>query len=376
MSLNQLDSPSIRKLFKFLDKTKLSLFLVLALKSIIERFMANKFKFKKLNMVALGQSHIDAAWRWRKKQTILKCRATFSKAIQHMKESKQFTFAQTSPVYYLWMKKHFPALYEDIKKFVRLGQWLLIGGMWVEPDLNVPSGESLVRQRLYGQRFYLEEFGMMAELSFLPDVFGFCWSLPQILKKSRAKLFCTGKIFWNKTNKFPLGMFHWRGPDGTTIPAFLSHFGYFLPITYGKEYPNIYRLTKDEAKPGVSPIADYSTPIEDIRAFQSPELMLDTVFGYGLGDGGHGPIEAEMTVVKALRLLYRKNFTFCRKGDVYRQFSKNFERFIEKVNKDGKGVIQINYIGGPRAIPPFEVGNAVRSKVVDIANVTGAFTPT
>ncbi|MFX0103705.1 MAG: alpha-mannosidase, partial [Candidatus Hodarchaeota archaeon] len=244
-----------------------------------------------------------------------------------MKEFKQFTYAQTSPAYYLWMKKHFPALYEEIKEAIKRGQWIIVGGMWVEPDLNVPSGEALVRQRLYGQRFYLQEFGMMAEFSFLQDVFGFCWSLPQILKKSGAKLFCTGKIFWNKDNKFPIGMFHWLGPDGTTLPTFLTHFGYFLPMTYGKEYPNIYRLTKEKAIPGVSPIADYSTPIEKIRFFQSPELMLDTVFGYGLGDGGHGPIEAEMTLVKAFRLLYPKNFKFYRKGDIFRQFSKYYDRW-------------------------------------------------
>ncbi|MHA1791920.1 MAG: hypothetical protein ACTSVI_04695, partial [Promethearchaeota archaeon] len=227
MSISKIDSPSMRKLFKFLDKTKLSVYILLLVKGYIEKFMSNGFKFKKINMVAIGQSHIDAAWRWRKKQTILKVRATFSKAIRHMKEYVRFSYAQTTPVYYLWMKKYYPKLYLEIKDAVKRGRWILLGGMWVEPDLNLPSGESLVRQRLYGMRFFRKEFGKMPEVEFIPDSFGFCWTLPQILIKSGAKIFCTGKIFWNDTNKVPIGMFHWQSPDGSTIPALLLHFGYF-----------------------------------------------------------------------------------------------------------------------------------------------------
>ena len=316
----------MRKLFKFLDRTKLSVPLILVLKSAVER-MGHGFKFKRLNMIAVGQSHLDAAWRWRKKQTILKARATFSKAIQHMKEHPQFTFAQPSPAYYAWMKQYFPKLYEEMKAAVKNGQWVLFGGMWVEPDLNLPSGESLVRQRLYGMRFYLQEFGKMPDIEFLQDVFGFSYSLPQILAKSGCKLFGTGKIFWNDTNKFPLGMFHWQSPDGTTLPTLLIHFGYFLPINYGKEYPYIYKLMKSKTKPGIEPIFDYTTPEKDIRAAQCEEIMLNTIFGYGLGDGGHGPVEAEITAVDAFKLLYPKRFNFYRDGMFFRHFEPYLDRW-------------------------------------------------
>nr|MDO8088877.1 glycoside hydrolase family 38 C-terminal domain-containing protein [Candidatus Sigynarchaeum springense] len=326
MSLDSLDAPSIRRLFKFLHKTKLSIPLVLVAKGIIER-IGKGFKFRRLNMVAVGQSHLDAAWRWRKKQTILKARATFSKAIKHIKEYPGFTFAQTSPAYYAWMKQHFPALYEDIKEAVRRGQWLLLGGMWVEPDLNMPSGEALVRQRLYGMRYFKDEFGKMPDIEFCQDTFGFNWALPQILAKSGARMFGTGKIFWNDTNDFPVGMFHWRAPDGTTIPTLLMHFGYFLPINYGKRYPDLYRLMAGKTRPGVDPVFDYKTSLKKIRQAQSKELMLDTVFGYGLGDGGHGPIEAEMVIVSAIHTLFPKRFRFCREGDFFRQFAPHFDRW-------------------------------------------------
>ncbi len=327
MSLNFLDGPQMRALFKFLDITKVSIPIIIWTKEYLERFMGNKFKFRYLNLLAVGQSHLDAAWRWRKKQTVLKASATFKKAIKHIKENHRFTFAQTSPAYYEWMKRHYPDVYNEIKVQVKNGRWILMGGMWVEPDLNLPSGESLVRQRLYGMRFFKKEFGKMPDIEFLQDTFGFSWSLPQILVKSGARMFGTGKMFWNDTNKFPLGMFHWRAPDGSSIPTLLIHFGYFLPVIYGKEYPNIYRLTKDTVKPGTFPMFNYASSIKNMREAQSTELMRNMIFGYGLGDGGHGPIEAELTIVNALKALFFKRFHFCREGDFYKHFLPFFKRW-------------------------------------------------
>ncbi|MHA1997873.1 MAG: alpha-mannosidase [Promethearchaeota archaeon] len=327
MSIGLFDSPQMRKLWKFLDRSKLSVPVMFIFKGFMERFMSDGFKFRNLNMLAVGQSHIDAAWRWRKKQTVLKVKLTFTKAIQHMKEHKHFTFAQPSPSYYQWMKDYYPEFFGEIKEAVKRGQWILIGGMWVEPDLNVPSGESLVRQRLYGMRFYLDEFGILPEAEFLQDVFGFCWTLPQILKKSGAKIFGTGKIFWNDTNKFPIGMFHWRSPDGSTLPSLLIHFGYFLSMIYGKRYPDIYRLMKDGVVPGESPVFDYSTPLSEIRAHQGDELMKNMIFGYGLGDGGHGPIEAEITVVNVFKTIFPGKFKFFQQGDFYRHFRPFLDRW-------------------------------------------------
>ncbi|MHA1339070.1 MAG: alpha-mannosidase [Promethearchaeota archaeon] len=279
--------------------------------------------FKKL--VLTGQSHLDAAWRWRTKQGILKARATFKKALEHIEDSSlpYFTFSQPSPCYYYWMKRFFPQIYKRIKRAIKAGRLVPIGGCWVETDCNIPSGESLIRQRLYGQRFYLKEFGIISDIEFIQDSFGFNYNLPQIFKKSGAKLFGTGKLFWNETEKIPIGMAIWEGPDGTQLPMIHVHFGYFLPINYGKLYPNIYRL----GKKGKKLVANYSTPLNKYKNWWSKELMLESIFGYGLGDGGHGPIELEILVVECLRQLRPKRIFHNRIGSIYEMYSKYFDRW-------------------------------------------------
>lgn len=279
--------------------------------------------FRKLILV--GQSHLDAAWRWRTKQGILKAKGTIKKALYHIEDPSlpYFTFSQPSPCYYQWMKDNYPHIYSRIKEAVKMGRFIPIGGSWVEMDTNIPSGESLVRQRLYGQRFYLKEFGFISDVEFLQDCFGFNQNLPQILKKSGAKIFGTGKLFWNRTAKFPLGMCLWQSPDGTKLPSIHIHFGYFLPINYGKVYPLIYLLGKE----GQTLIANYQTKPEEYRNWRSRELMLETIFGYGLGDGGHGPIEAELWAVEFLRKLFPKRFKHHQRGDFYALFKKYFHRW-------------------------------------------------
>ncbi|MHA1730353.1 MAG: alpha-mannosidase [Promethearchaeota archaeon] len=328
MSISLIDGPKLRKLFKFLRRSRLNVYLVLLVKGILERFLGRNFKFRRLNMVAVGQSHLDAAWRWTKRQGIVKARATFKKALDHIDELPEFTFAQPSPAYYQWMKDHFPDIFERIKVAVKRGRWILMGGMWVEADANIPSGESLVRQRLYGMRFFRDEFGKMPQVEFLQDCFGFNWNLPQILAKSGALIFGTGKVpFWNQTNKgtFPSGILRWMAPDGTVLPTVLIYFGYLLPITYGKDYPDLYRLLKPEH---ADFIADYGVPLEEVRRVQSAELMLDNIFGFGLGDGGHGPVEAEIAIVQALRTLYPRKFRFYRQGDFVTLLQKHFPRWL------------------------------------------------
>ncbi len=323
MSISELDNPLMRRFFRFLDLTKLSLPVIMIGKKIIEK-KGKGFKWSNFNQLLLiGQSHLDAAWRWRTKQGIIKAKATFSKALYHIEKVPNFSFAQPSPCYYWWMKEHYPDIFEKIKEAVKAGRWIPIGGMWVESDLNVPSGEALVRQRLYGQRFYLKEFGVLSNVEFMQDCFGFNSNLPQIVKKSGGKMFGTGKPFWNEDHIHPFGMMHWESPDGTRLPTVLIHFGYFLPITYGDVGPRIYLLQK----PGEPIRASYETPIKEMEASKSDELMLDNIFGYGLGDGGHGPIEAEITAVKALKTLHPKMFKYFQPGDFVALFRKHFDRW-------------------------------------------------
>ncbi|MEC0205097.1 alpha-mannosidase [Paenibacillus lautus] len=171
----------------------------------------------------VGQSHIDIAWLWPVRETVRKTSRTFSTMDALMNEYPEFKYAQSQPLLYQFLKDHDPELYERVKARIKEGRWELVGGMWVEPDLNIPSGESLMRQMLYGQRFYQEEFGLTSHIEWLPDTFGYCASLPQILKHGGIRNFMTTKLGWNDTNVFPYDLFHWVGIDGTPMLSYLNH---------------------------------------------------------------------------------------------------------------------------------------------------------
>ncbi|WP_020619058.1 alpha-mannosidase [Paenibacillus daejeonensis] len=174
-------------------------------------------------MHMVGQSHIDVAWLWPLKETMRKVGRTFSTVCALMDRYPDFTYSQSQPQLYAYVKAYYPELYERIKARVAEGRWELVGGMWVEPDLNLPSGESLVRQILYGQGFYEREFGKRSTIEWLPDTFGYCASLPQLLKQAGIDHFMTTKLGWNDTNTFPHTLFDWVGIDGTSVVAYQNH---------------------------------------------------------------------------------------------------------------------------------------------------------
>uniref|UniRef100_UPI00313BB897 alpha-mannosidase n=1 Tax=Bacillus sp. OTU2372 TaxID=3043858 RepID=UPI00313BB897 len=174
-------------------------------------------------MLMVGQSHIDLAWLWPVKEAIRKCSRTFSTMSTLLDENPSFTYAQSQPQAYAFVKEYYPEIYERVKKHIAEGRWEVVGGMWVEPDLNMPSGESLVRQLLYGMKFYKDEFGVQPRIEWLPDTFGYCASLPQLLKGAGIDYFMTSKMNWNDTNPFPYDLFYWEGIDGTRILSFLNH---------------------------------------------------------------------------------------------------------------------------------------------------------
>ncbi|OMD38327.1 alpha-mannosidase [Paenibacillus borealis] len=174
-------------------------------------------------MHMVGQSHIDIAWLWPVRETVRKVSRTFSTVCALMDKYPDFRYSQSQPQLYAFAKANYPQLYERIKERIAEGRWELVGGMWVEPDLNIPSGESLVRQMLYGQGFYMKEFGKRSTIEWLPDTFGYCASLPQLLKQAGIDYFMTTKLGWNDTNPFPHTLFHWVGIDGTKIVAYQNH---------------------------------------------------------------------------------------------------------------------------------------------------------
>ena len=223
----------------------------------------------------IGHAHIDAEWLWTFKETLDVCRDTFRSVLELMKKYPEFTFCQSSACYYEFMEKLHPEIFKEIKKRIEEGRWEVIGGSWVEFDANMPSGESLVRQFLYGQNYFKEKFGFYVKVGWLPDSFGFAWTLPQIMAKSGIKYFLTQKLSWNDTVYYPFNVFIWKSPDGTKI---LSH----------------------------QTLGSYSEQIKDenIKRFdvQSVRLKLlhnieDLLILYGVGDHGGGPRESDLETI-------------------------------------------------------------------------------
>ncbi|MCK5737662.1 alpha-mannosidase, partial [bacterium] len=187
--------------------------------AILQPQLAKKGGTPSLQISATGHAHIDLAWLWPIRETIRKGARTFSTALDLMDRYPDYVFGASQPQLFKWMKEHYPALYERIKIAVKAGRFEIQGAMWVEADTNVSSGEGLVRQVLYGKRFFQQEFGIDVTNLWLPDVFGYSAALPQILKKAGVDIFMTQKLSWNQVNKLPHHSFQWEGIDGSTILA-------------------------------------------------------------------------------------------------------------------------------------------------------------
>jgi len=223
-------------------------------------------------VIVTGHSHIDMAWLWRVLHTREKAQRTFATVLNLMEEYPEYTFIHSSPCLYKYLKKDYPELYEKVKEKIKEGKWEATGGMWVESDSNISPAEFLIRQILFGKRFLREEFGVDSKVVWLPDAFGYTYSLPQIIKKSGMKYFATTKISWNEINRFPFDTFWWKGIDGTEI---LAHF-----ITTPDENNYFYTYNGMLEPFTVQGIWD-NYKQKDINE----ELLL--VFGWG--DGGGGP---------------------------------------------------------------------------------------
>jgi alpha-mannosidase len=214
-----------------------------------------------------GNSHIDAAWLWPWTETVHVVHDTFSTALQLMNEYPQYTYTQSAAAYSEWMCEKYPAICGEIQDRVKEGRWEMVGGMWVEPDLNMPDGESLVRQLLIGKRYFKDKFGADVRIGWNPDSFGYNWQLPQIYKRSGIDYFVTQKMDWNDTNHLPFKLFWWESPDGSKV------------LTY---FPHDYDL-------GIEPEA----LAKDVaQARQRNPGLPEMMHLYGIGDHGGGPTRA------------------------------------------------------------------------------------
>ncbi len=230
---------------------------------------------KQRQIKMLGHAHLDLAWLWTVSETWEVAQRTFESVLKLQQEFSELTFCHSTPALYAWVEQHRPDLFTAIKQQIAAGRWEVVGGMWVEPELNLINGESIVRQVLYGQRYVQEKFGELTRVAWVPDSFGFCWQLPQIMKQGGIEYFVTQKLHWNDTTKFPYGAFWWQSPDGTQIFSLMSP-----PNTTGVMDTNPLTIA--------AYAVDWETQTHLKDAFWLP----------GVGDHGGGPTRDMLQVAK------------------------------------------------------------------------------
>ncbi len=243
------------------DHSHSNLFVELA--KIREPLLQYSEFLKQRQIYILGNSHIDVAWLWAIAETKKAMQRTFRSALNLQKQYPELIFNQSTALSYEWMEQEDPELFGQIQEAVQSGKWELIGGMWVEPDGNLPSGESLIRQILYGQEYFRKKFNREVKIAWLPDTFGFHWQMPQILAKSGFAAFVTQKLMWNDTNRFPHQVFWWQGVDGSQIFTYFSN----------------------EIGRGIEPVAI----AKYLATQESQHGIISTAWLYGVGDHGGGP---------------------------------------------------------------------------------------
>lgn len=222
------------------------------------------------HITLLGHSHLDMAWLWPISETWEVAQRTCESVLHLQQEFPNLIYCHSSPALYAWIEQHRPDLFAAIQQQVAFGRWDIVAGMWVEPDLNLINGESIVRQILYGQRYVEQKFGCLSTVVWLPDSFGFCATLPQFLKQGGIEYFVTQKLRWNDTTQFPYEAFWWRSPDGTEIFSFMS-----------------------------SLIGEHIDPIKMVDyaiGWEKQTGLKDSLWLFGCGDHGGGPTQDMLNV--------------------------------------------------------------------------------
>jgi len=231
---------------------------------------------KRFTLYFDANAHIDAAWLWRYMETIEVCRNTFNSVYNMTKARPDFTYTQSAAAYYDWMERYYPDTFQKIKEMVKEERWEITGGMWIEPDCNLPNGISWARQLLYAKRYFKERFGVDVTIGWNPDSFGYNGNMPMLYQDAGIDAFITQKIGWNDTNVFPYRLFWWESADGSRI---LSYF----PFDYVNEIKNPFQL------------------VDWTRQFEANTGMTKMLVLFGVGDHGGGPSIEMMQRIDDLR---------------------------------------------------------------------------
>ena len=234
-------------------------------RKILEPALSDTASASAHRIVATGHAHIDSAWLWPIRETVRKCARTFSNVLNLMEQHEDFVFSASSAQHYSWIKQHYPAIFEGIKQRVKTGQWKPVGGMWVECDGNMPGSEAMVRQFVYGQKFFRENFGLESKEAWLPDSFGYSASLPQIVSQSGINSFLSQKMSWNQINKMPHHTFWWEGLDGTRVFTHFPPADTYISELSGEELAHAEQNFAEKGRASISLVP------------------------FGWGDGGGGP---------------------------------------------------------------------------------------
>jgi len=267
-------------------------------------------------VACIGHTHIDVAWLWPLRQTVEKAQRSFATVVNLMKQYPEYKFMSSQPQLYQFVKEQAPELYKEIKKLVKEGRWEVEGATWLEMDTNLVSGESLVRQMIYGKRFMKEEFGIDSKVLWLPDVFGYSAALPQIMKKSGVENFMTTKIAWNERNKLPYDSFYWEGIDGSRV------FSFFVttqdrPLNRRGDISCTYngKMTAGQI-------------LGTWERYQQKLYNNETLTTFGYGDGGGGPTKEMLETQRRLSFgipgIPKTEMTFA--GEAIANARKNFDK--------------------------------------------------
>src|SRR5215831_6238891 len=253
-----------------------------SLRAAHQKLEALKPWMQQFTIRLVGNSHIDMAWLWPWTETVEVVRNTFRSVLDLMREYPDFKFTMSSARTYEWMEEKYPDMFHEIQQRIKEGRWEVIGGMWVEPDLNMPAGESLTRQILVGKHYFRDNFGVNINIGWNPDSFGYNWQLPQIYSKSGMGYFVTQKLLWaHEFTTFPYKLFWWEAPDGSRL------------LTY---FPHDYAGGIEAERLG-NDLSVWAPSIYGPTLTDTPEMM----HLYGVGDHGGGPTRSMLDNANRLR---------------------------------------------------------------------------